>query len=92
MSVGPSGFTAGGLVHLGNVLVPRVLPAGFMGSQDGAALLKLVFGLIGLWLWGLCIWFFIVSVGAHWKILWPSDPEHKICFNMTWLAAHFVCG
>jgi hypothetical protein len=55
-----------------------------MGTQDGAALLKLVLDLVGLWLWGLCIWFFIVSVGAHWKILLPTDPEHKIHFNMTW--------
>jgi len=84
VSVGPSGFTAAGLVQLGNVLFPKVLPAGFIGTQDGAALLKLVLDLAGLWLWGLCIWFFIVSVGAHWKILWLRNSEHKIHFNMTW--------
>jgi hypothetical protein len=45
VSVGPSGFTAAGLVHLGNVLVPKVLPAGFIDTQDGIALLKLILDL-----------------------------------------------
>jgi hypothetical protein len=85
VSVGPSGFTAAGLVHLGNVLIPKVLPAGFIDTKDGVVLLKLIFDLVGLCLWGWCIWFFLVSVGAHWKILWPNDPTHKIQFIMTWL-------
>lgn len=84
MSVGPSGFTAAGLVLLGNVLSSKVLPNGFMGNHDAAFFLKLALDLVGLWLWGLCIWFFFVSVGAHWKILWPKDPKHQIHFNMTW--------
>ena len=84
MSVGPSGFTAAGLVHLGIVLSSKVFPDGFMGNEDAAFFLKLVLDLAGLRLWGLCIWFFFISVAAHWKLLWPNDPKHHIHFNMTW--------
>jgi tellurite resistance protein TehA-like permease len=84
VSVGPSGFTAAGFIHLGNLLFSKVLPNGFLGYQDAAVVLKVVLSLVGLWLWGLCIWFFFVSVGAHWEIIWPRGPRHRIHFDMTW--------
>jgi len=84
VSVGPSGFTAGGLIHIGTTLSTKVFPHGYMGNQDAALFIQLLLDFIGLWLWGLCIWFFLVSVGAHWKTLWPRDPKHQIHFNMTW--------
>lgn len=39
----------------------------------------------GLWLWGLALWFFFVSVGAHWTPLtnWRMD------FGMTWFSFVF---
>ncbi|CZR59436.1 related to C4-dicarboxylate transport protein mae1 [Phialocephala subalpina] len=84
VSVGPSGFTVAGLVHLGNTVTPKVMPSGFQGNTDAAFVIKLLSDLAGLWMWGLCLWFFVVSVGAHWQVMPPRNPEHHIQFDMTW--------
>lgn len=89
VSVGPSGFTVAGIVHLGNDVMPKILPNGLEGHPDTAFYLKLMADLNGTWLWGLCLWFFIVSVGAHWQLMRPNDPEHHIQFDMTWYSFVF---
>lgn len=89
VSVGPSGFTVAGIVHLGNMVIPKIIPNGFEGHADAAFYLKLLADLNGIWLWGLCLWFFIVSVGAHWQVMRPNDPEHHIQFDMTWYSFVF---
>ncbi|PMD26997.1 hypothetical protein NA56DRAFT_561651 [Hyaloscypha hepaticicola] len=89
VSVGPSGFTVAGLVHLGNTVIPKIAPNGYFGNPDAAFFLKLLSDLTGLWLWGLCLWFFLVSIGAHWQIMRPNDPEHHIQFDMTWFSFVF---
>ncbi|SMR45706.1 unnamed protein product [Zymoseptoria tritici ST99CH_1E4] len=67
VSVGPSGFTIAGIVTMGQTL-PRVVPPDFMGNGELAGeVSKIVSIWVGLWLWGLAIWFFLVSVGAHWS-------------------------
>jgi hypothetical protein len=73
-----------GIVHLGNTVIPKIIPNGISGNRDAAFFLKILSDLTGLWLWGLCIWFFIVSLGAHWQVMRPNDPEHHIQFDMTW--------
>jgi tellurite resistance protein TehA-like permease len=65
------------------------LPDGYAGHADAAFYLKLISDLAGLWLWGLCLWFFLVSVGAHWQVMRPNDPEHHIQFDMTWFSFVF---
>ncbi|KAE9377459.1 hypothetical protein N431DRAFT_365249 [Stipitochalara longipes BDJ] len=89
VSVGPSGFTVAGIVHLGNTVIPKIMPGGYLGHPDAAFFLKLLSDLTGLWLWGLCLWFFLVSVGAHWQLMRPNDPEHHIQFDMTWFSFVF---
>lgn len=89
VSVGPSGFTVAGLVHLGNTVIPKIMPNGYLGNPDAAFFLKLLSDLTGLWLWGLCLWFFLVSIGAHWQVMQPNDPEHHIQFDMTWFSFVF---
>lgn len=69
ISIGPSGFTVAGVVMMGQSM-PRVVPPNFMGEGMGELAGKvslIVANWMGLWLWGLAIWFFIVSVGAHWS-------------------------
>jgi tellurite resistance protein TehA-like permease len=87
--VGPSGFTVAGIVHLGNTIILKIMPNGYMGDPRAAYVLKLLSSFTGLWLWGLCLWFFIVSVGAHWQLMRPNDPEHHIQFDMTWYSFVF---
>ena len=89
VSVGPSGFTVAGIVHLGNIVMTKIVPDGFMDNTNAGFILKLLADLTGLWLWGLCLWFFIVSVGAHWQIMRPNDPKHHIRFDMTWFSFVF---
>lgn len=85
VSVGPAGFTVAGFVHLGNIMSDKILPSGYMGIADAALYLKVLADLIGFCLWGLCIWFFLVSVGSHWDIIWPyGGKRHPIHFAMNW--------
>jgi tellurite resistance protein TehA-like permease len=84
VSVGPSGFTVAGIVHLGNIVL-KIIPDGYGGEPKAAFFFKLISDLTGLWLWGLCLWFFIVSVGAHWQLMKINDAKHHIEYDMTWL-------
>ncbi|CAG9956990.1 unnamed protein product [Clonostachys rosea f. rosea IK726] len=80
ISIGPYGFTAAGIVQLGqqaNVIVPP----GFLGSEMTVDILKVLSVLVGLWFWGLCIWFFLVSLGSLWKYVRTGS---SIPFQMTW--------
>lgn len=89
VSVGPSGFTVTAIVNLGSIVQTNIMPFGYMTTIDAGCIVKLIAYLTGLWLWGLCLWFFIVSVGAHWQVMRPYDPEHHIRFDMTWYSFVF---
>ena len=82
ISVGPSGFTITALIHLGSnfaQVIPVYAP-NFMGNGDMAgAVTRILANWVGIWLWGLALWFFFVSVGAHWSCL-----SHPWNFAMTW--------
>lgn len=62
VSVGPSGFTVAGIVHLANDLNVKILGIDSAlkspsGPGDTAFVLRIVADVVGLWLWGLCIWY-----------------------------------
>lgn len=85
ISVGPSGFTISGIISMGQVL-PNCVPVDFMG--DGkltAQVSKILANWVGIWLWGLALWFFFVSVGAH------ASPatRRRMDFAMTWYSFIF---
>ena len=85
VSVGPSGFTVAGIIGMAEG-VQRALPANFMGNSEMAALiLKVVAAWMSLWIWGLAIWFFFISVGAHWSCV----GGHRMTFTMTWYSYVF---
>jgi tellurite resistance protein TehA-like permease len=85
ISVGPSGFTIAGVVNMGQVL-PHVVPDNFMDNGYLAGQIGKISSIwIGLWLWGLAFWFFIVSVGAHWSCV----RDRKMTFAMTWYSFIF---
>ncbi|KAK1832638.1 voltage-dependent anion channel [Podospora conica] len=87
ISIGPAGFTAAGLVSLGNQ-TQNIFPADFMGTDHAVVILKLLAYMAGLWLWGLSIWFFLVSVGSLWKYVLPENRS-KMPFQMTWFSFVF---
>lgn len=58
-----------------------IIPAGFQGEEYDVFVMQLISVLVGLWLWGLSFWFFLVSVGSLWKYLIPG---HRMPFQMTW--------
>ncbi|KAI1652011.1 voltage-dependent anion channel-domain-containing protein [Daldinia loculata] len=80
ISIGPSGFTVAGLVSLGQQS-DVVIPDNFQGSTHSVVILRLLSTIVGLWLWGLSVWFFLVSVGSLLKYV---RPERKMPFQMTW--------
>ena len=85
ISVGPSAFTVSALIAMGYEL-PQIVPANFMGDGHLAGQVgKIMAYWVGIWLWGLAIWFFFVSVGAHWSCV----AGHRLRFAMTWYAFIF---
>ncbi|KAI0133302.1 voltage-dependent anion channel-domain-containing protein [Hypoxylon sp. NC0597] len=80
ISIGPSGFTVAGIVSLGQQS-HVVIPDSFQGSNHSVIIIRLLSTIVGLWLWGLSVWFFLVSVGSLWKYV---RPERKMPFQMTW--------
>lgn len=87
VSVGPSGFTISGLVSMGKV-IPQVASKNFLleGKGELAADMSRVMSVwAGLWLWGLALWFFIVSVGAHWTCV----QKRRMTFAMTFYSYVF---
>ncbi|KAI2610416.1 voltage-dependent anion channel-domain-containing protein [Hypoxylon sp. NC1633] len=80
ISIGPSGFTVAGLVSLGQQ-THVFIPDSFQGSDHAIIILRLLSTIVGLWLWGLSIWFFLVSVGSLLKYV---RPKRKMPFQMTW--------
>lgn len=85
ISVGPSGFTISGIIGMGHTLAQVVSPT-FMGNgQLAAQVSSIVANWVGLWLWGLALWFFLVSVGAH----FTAATHGKMHFAMTWYSFIF---
>lgn len=80
MSIGPFGFTAAGIAQLGNQ-ADTVIPRDFLGSPQAADVVRVVSVLVALWLWGLSMWFFLVSVGSMWKYVRAGS---SMPFQMTW--------
>ncbi|KAH7346123.1 voltage-dependent anion channel [Pyrenochaeta sp. MPI-SDFR-AT-0127] len=87
VSVGPSGFTISGIITMGLEL-PKVVPHDFMGEGNGELAGRvgmICANFVGLWLWGLALWFFFISVGAHWS----CATRGKLDFAMTWYSFVF---
>lgn len=85
VSVGPSGFTISGVVSMGGIL-PSVVSANFMGNGELAGQVSKIASIwFGLWLWGLALWFFFVSVGAHWSCV----RKGRMSFAMTFYSYVF---
>lgn len=81
MSIGPFGFTAAGIAQLGNQ-ADIFIPPNFLGGGDHTVeIIKVVSLLVSLWLWGLAMWFFLVSVGSLWKY---TRVGSSMPFQMTW--------
>ena len=86
VSVGPSGFTVAGVIGMAEG-AQRALPADFMGDGNMAALiLRVMASWISLWIWGLALWFFFISVGSHWSCI---HKGHHLTFTMTWFSYVF---
>ncbi|KAM0286047.1 hypothetical protein ACHAQH_001055 [Verticillium albo-atrum] len=80
ISIGPYAFTVAGLVQISSQ-AEVVLPKNFMGTDQAVPIVKIIAVMIGLWLWGLSMWFFLVSVGSLWKY---AKPDRTMPFQMTW--------
>lgn len=85
ISVGPSGFTITALIRMGDEVAGHIGPD-FMGNgQLTGQITKVLANWSGLWLWGLALWFFFVSVGAHYTCV----QHGRLRFAMTWYSFIF---
>ncbi|KAI9836019.1 MAG: hypothetical protein M1838_005142 [Thelocarpon superellum] len=85
VSVGPAAFTVSTIVGITEQL-HTVLPSDFLGDgQMAASVLGFVGAFVALWLWGLSIWFFLISVFAHVNFVGHA----RLQFSMTWYSFVF---
>ncbi|KAK2760321.1 hypothetical protein FQN54_002389 [Arachnomyces sp. PD_36] len=85
VSVGPSAFTAAGLITMA-ANAENVFPKDFMGNGELAAMIiKVVANFTGLWLWGLAIFFFLIATFAHVSVV----GNDGFIFSMTWYSFVF---
>ncbi|KAG6024598.1 hypothetical protein E4U41_001731 [Claviceps citrina] len=80
ISIGPFAFTAAGIAQLGSQ-AKSIIPDNFLDTPVTADVVKVASVLVALWLYGLAMWFFLVSVGSLWKY---TRSGHRIPFQMTW--------
>ena len=59
-----------------------------MDATTAASILRLLSYMVGLWLWGLSVWFFLVSVGSLTKYM-RREHRSKLRFQMTWFSFVF---
>lgn len=85
VSIGPFGFTVAGLVGLANN-AEFIVPDDLLGNANAVSILKILSYMLGLFLWGLTIWFFLVSLGSLWKYL---KPARRLPFHITWFSFVF---
>lgn len=52
-----------------------------MDTQNTVSIVRVVCVLVSLWLYGLALWFFLVSVGSLWKYVRVGS---SIPFQITW--------
>ena len=65
----------------------RALPSQMFGDAQLAGLiLRVIASWASLWLWGLALWFFFISVGSHWSCV---HKGHRFLFTMTWYSYIF---
>ncbi|PNH46005.1 hypothetical protein VD0004_g2034 [Verticillium dahliae] len=73
ISIGPYAFTVAGIVQISSQ-AEVVLPQNFMGTDQAVPIVKIMAVMIGLWLWGLSMWFFLVSVDMSWD---SKSGQHR---------------
>jgi C4-dicarboxylate transporter/malic acid transport protein len=83
ISVGPTGYTAAGLVSLGN-MAPQVIPPGWLAvnSLNVAEVIKTMAIGAALFIWLLAVWFFALSSVA--VLAGACEKKRKMEFTLTW--------
>ena len=86
VSVGPSGFTVAGMISMAEG-AERALPVDFFGNRQLVAMiLRIVSAWASLWIWGLALWFFFISLGSHYSCI---HKGHYLSFTMNWFSYIF---
>jgi tellurite resistance protein TehA-like permease len=87
ISVGPAGFTATGVIQFGS-LASKAIPMMAVGNSDTVSLIVRVLAYsVGVCLWGVTMWFFILSVGGQWRLV--CVKESRIHFDVSLYAFIF---
>lgn len=85
-SVGPASFTTSSVISMG-IHFESVVTDVFMGNGTLAGQVTRIIAVwVGIWIYGLAVWFFLVSVLAHWSCL---KRGHGLTFAMTWYSFVF---
>ncbi len=65
-----------------------IVPADLAETEHAIVIIQILSQLVGIALWGLSLWFFLVSVGSLFKYLRPAHRA-KMHFQMTWFSFVF---
>jgi hypothetical protein len=71
------------------MIADKIVPAAYDSRRVVVRILEISSLMIGLWLFSLCVWFLLVSIGAHWSYIFPATRKGKIRFAMTWYSFVF---
>ncbi|PCD40081.1 hypothetical protein FGRA07_01352 [Fusarium graminearum] len=82
MSIGPYGFTAAGIAQLGSQ-ADLLVPENFLGASNVADIIKVISILVSLWLWGLALWFFLVTATSVMGKVFDNNGLHIFASVMT---------
>lgn len=82
VSVGPAAFTCSGTIGMAQNLHRAIANQPSKVYMDvpaelAAQVLRLIGNWMGLWLWGLALWFFFVSVISNVEPLWTHSRSHR---------------
>ena len=86
VSVGPSGFTAAAMITMAEGAQRALSDSLWDDNRLAPLVLKIIANWASLWIWGLALWFFLISVGSHWCCLLKG---HRMTFTMAWYSYVF---
>lgn len=76
-------------MHLGNLINAKIIPDGYKSNASAGYFFELLGDVMGLCIWGFCLWFFLVSVGAYLPTIHRRHQDHHSSFDMTWYSFVF---
>ena len=78
VSVGPAGFTATGVLQLGSLAMTAIPRTSLGDAETVTMIIRVICYSLCLCLWGLTLWFVVLSMGGQWGGVWYSTRTAEL--------------